>query len=1213
MRNVVKRSGARNSKARRSVRGLSAVLASLALTAGLASYPVEVTAQESEVVSDDTSEVVGGTPSSTTPETSTLTETSTATVAPSPEASGGESPVQVSRVDGVDLVTVDDPDGEAWGYGAKASGEDIFAIRRSGGGDIEEILRVTIDGEDLDSEFYGFVNNGDGGYLAFDIDALNEIPPRNVEFEVRTTEEAAYSIAESNEVPSARDLSASGYGKNPSAAATVNPDGVGAARAAAEREIWNQQGVYDQELQLSNATATWVNSNPELQFTVDEVDEWRMTRFAVKKDRNDTNTKSITQPVRIRVIRDGKTVSDRTFSNLDETRWQTNDKGQSFDTEFQLSPAVNDLRFYGGDTIIMNLQGPPNGVYGVQVWGQNISEKPSEHSVSVSGNGIPVSEHSVEGGNPFTTRFDVTARSKFSSAKIVMSPTASVEDVSLTFETEATNGSAKLAHTVETYSDRVEITWYPTIDGKKVDYVTIPEGTSVTLVTKYKRSITRPEDLVLNGAPAETATQRPRLPIESSEEGNVPPVTNGGKCSFRDTDTVPRKESRGLSAEEEKFGYRRYIVASPTSSGSRTSSQLYLGVENGGKSENYEVGPKQGWVYNALAYNEKDNYLYAISQARATKELSDGFGGTYTGYADDPCFPAGHLLQINPLTGEVYDLGKVDGFSGQLPENKLNQTANDLGSGINSGTFDQNGNYWVAAASNWGSGGLYQVDLNKRKATMKGNYSSLSRKTPWNENYNYRTASEDLVSLHETPGYLWGIQSSWAHDGSSKVYLERVSLTGEKSVRIDITDEPIPGTNQTVAQYMDVKPGNFHTFGQAWVEKDGDDEILAFGLGGGSVPSGQHEAQVVKLKVKNANSSYAKRSAIKAEVVGTELAPVSYNTDATSAPAVTLPPITPKVSKTPSSNKSEVMGDGIYRARYQVMVSNPHEKRGVEYSRVYDKPEMPEGISILRGTWVQTDEFGKKSRPVTQQGGGPFILSEGGTINAAGFEKFGSKSTGKHVYDVDIYFTLAPSAQFSPDADCSPGKGLINRVQVGSLSGEACVPPPKITPQRYGLTIHKVDSDNHEVSLDNAAFEVRWADSDQQRAIALTAQNDSGRYTVEDQLELGREYELVETKSPKRDGQVYSLLTSPIRFRITSQDGDTKIQFNSEGQWVDDISNRGVWVETANGSKTVALKIANIRQGDLPRTGGAGLLVPTLAGFVIVALGAALGARRKTA
>lgn len=1206
MRNVMKRSGARNSKARRSVRGLSAVLASLALTAGLASYPVEVTAQESEVVSDDTSKAVGGTPSATTPETSTLTETSTATGAPSPEASDGESPVQVSRVDGVDLVTVDNPDGEAWGYGAKASGEDIFAIKRSGGGDIEEILRVTVDGEDLDSEFYGFVNDGDGGYLAFDLDALNEIPPRSVEFEVRTTEEAAYSIAESNEVPSARDLSASGYGKNPNAAATVNPDGVGAARAAAEKEIWNQKGVYDQELQLSNAKATWVNNNPELQFTVNEVDEWRMTRFAIKKDRNDTNTKSITQPVRIRVIRDGKTVSDRTFSNLKEIWWHTNAKGQSFDTEFQLSPVVNDLTFYGGDTIIMNVQGPPNGVYGVQVWGQNISEKVSEHSVSVSGNGIPVSEHVVEGNNPFTTRFNVTARSKFSSAKIVLGPTAVVEDVSLTLETEGNDGSVKLVHEVKTFPDRVEITWSPTIDGKKVDYVIIPEGAAVTLVTKYKRSITRPEDLVLNGAPAETATQRPRLPIESSEELDVPPVTNGGICRSPKTDPVSRKEPRGLSAEEEMFGSRRYIVASPESSENRASSQLYLGVEENGKSEDYEVGPKQGWVYNALAYNEKDNYLYAISQARATTERPNGSGGTYTAYADDPCFPAGHLLQINPLTGEVYDLGKVSGFSGQLPENKLSNDANDLGSGINSGTFDQDGNYWVAAASSWGSGGLYKVDLDSLKATLpvKG-YASYQRRVPWNEAQRYRTVSEDLVSLTGAPDYLWGIQSSWANPDTSKVYLERVSLKGDKSVRIDITNHRIPGTNQTVAEYMDVKSGRFHTFGQAWVEKNGDDEVLAFGLGGGSVPRGQQEAQVIKVKVTNGRT-------ITAAVVGTELAPVSYNTDATSAPAVSLPPVTPQVSKNASSTESEEVGDGIYRARYQVVVSNPDQKRGVEYGRVYDEPAMPEGISILRGTWVRTDEFEGKSRPVTQQGSGPFILSEGGTINATGFEKFGSTSTGKHVYDVEIYFTLAPSAQLSPDADCTPGNGLVNRVKVGSLTDEACVPPPKIAPQRYGLTIHKVDSDNHEVSLDNAAFEVRWADSDQQRAIALTAQNDSGRYTVEDQLELGREYELVETKSPNRDGQVYSLLTSPIRFRITNQDGDTKIQFMSEGEWVDDISDRGVWVETLSDSATVALKVANIRQGNLPRTGGAGLLMPTLAGFAIVALGAAMGARRKT-
>ena len=364
-----------NARSRRPLRGVAAAVASVALVAGLGSYPGEVSAQESLPVSPQESTVATTALTTTAPATTTVPSTSAAiptTQAPT------SSPVSVKRSGDIDRIVVDDQDGVEWGYGSKASDEDIFAIKRIGDGSIEEIVKVVIDGKTIEPEYYGFVNNPEGGYLAFDLDALTEIPPRNVVFEVRTTGPADYRIAENFEVPSARDLSESGYGRNPNANATVNPEGVGQARVAVP-------GYDDTELGVSGLQTTFVNGNPELKFQVNRTSPldryFRLTRFVVKKDRNDSNTKSIAGPVRVRVIRNGRTVQDRVLDRLDEVNWGSNARNQSYNKEFKVVPNVKDFRIEHGDTIILNPQGPPNGNYQVQVWGERRSACPSESAV----------------------------------------------------------------------------------------------------------------------------------------------------------------------------------------------------------------------------------------------------------------------------------------------------------------------------------------------------------------------------------------------------------------------------------------------------------------------------------------------------------------------------------------------------------------------------------------------------------------------------------------------------------------------------------------------------------------------------------------------------------------------------------------------------------------------------------------------------------------
>lgn len=64
------------------------------------------------------------------------------------------------------------------------------------------------------------------------------------------------------------------------------------------------------------------------------------------------------------------------------------------------------------------------------------------------------------------------------------------------------------------------------------------------------------------------------------------------------------------------------------------------------------------WVYNALAYNPADGYLYAVSQDRPQNGADSGLSNNNP----DPQYPAGHLLRISPVTGKAESIGRVDGL-----------------------------------------------------------------------------------------------------------------------------------------------------------------------------------------------------------------------------------------------------------------------------------------------------------------------------------------------------------------------------------------------------------------------------------------------------------------------------------------------------------------------------------------------------------------------
>lgn len=250
MRNIFKPAGA---PAQRRTRGLAAILASVALTAGLGAYPAvqaqethespaPATVPEGDIVTGDdglpaynwmdnekpTSNVDA---SVSAPAAPPATPTPAATL-PRVNAPAATNPVTVERKGDVDHITVNDPEGEAWEFGGKASKENIFALKREGKGEIKEVLSVTADGRKLEAYDYGFLNSEESSFVAFDLQALHTIPPMVVEIEVRTTDASEYVIAESDEVPTAHELASSGYGLTDQESGVMDPAVTDMSRAA---------------------------------------------------------------------------------------------------------------------------------------------------------------------------------------------------------------------------------------------------------------------------------------------------------------------------------------------------------------------------------------------------------------------------------------------------------------------------------------------------------------------------------------------------------------------------------------------------------------------------------------------------------------------------------------------------------------------------------------------------------------------------------------------------------------------------------------------------------------------------------------------------------------------------------------------------------------------------------------------------------------------
>ncbi|CAB0580035.1 DUF6923 family protein [Corynebacterium diphtheriae] len=620
---------------------------------------------------------------------------------------------------------------------------------------------------------------------------------------------------------------------------------------------------------------------------------------------------------------------------------------------------------------------------------------------------------------------------------------------------------------------------------------------------------------------------------------------------------VNRKPKRTLTPEEINRGTSVYVTASTPNGQERHMSQLYYQTQAGTSFQ--KIGKETGWVINALAYNPQDNWLYGVSQGRVGRHTvpSRTNPNSYQYVPlEDPCFPAGHLLQIDPSTGEVYNLGKIS------DPNKLGEYGikgdynqpwpNDLWGGVNSGFIDKKGNFWVTNSSLSGSGHFYKINLDRHTAVLANSNANPNVKCP-NTVSPYCSRAEDWTVLPESAGskqnYAWGIKNGWA--ANKRIVAVRMDMNTGQVKEYDISDLRTL-TGRQIPQG--------HQWGKAWTYGNGN-------LGFGTASSGA-TSHVLQLKVINPDTENPDFELISVD----NTAPRSYNSNGTSNGMSGPFQVDLKAIKTFVREDQETG-----RLHWRVDIRN--ETKDISSSGFVVEDKFPQGHTDIK---------------VEKTSGADVSINIGKDALQIVFGALGPGASAS------VEFSAARPA--SVEAGCAVnivkviGNEEDPNPQNNISEAKQCseVPPLKIQ-------IQKVDFDN-QVKLLDATFTLQEAVGDTLETMVpggeakIITVNDQG-ISTQAEVQTGKYYFLVETKAPNG----YSLLPQPILFRVDTQDnGQPHVTFpnQKENEGFPILKNK---VKVAGG--IITIPVADVMTGELPKTGGLGVGVIALLGLVIVACG----------
>lgn len=323
---------------------------------------------------------------------------------------------------------------------------------------------------------------------------------------------------------------------------------------------------------------------------------------------------------------------------------------------------------------------------------------------------------------------------------------------------------------------------------------------------------------------------------------------------------------------------------------------------------------------------------------------------------------------------------------------------------------------------------------------------------------------------------------------------------------------------------------------------------------------------------------------------------------------------TPAADQQPSVNGNQpqvlIGADGSFKAYYDIAIKNGSTDTASPTAPLEDRVRYPSGFTVSGTEFRLGDQV--ISDVKTEGSGNDIHYSV--PASALGTFKAGETKTIRVIVSGTASKTAIESVQNGSIGKCesatpknddaSTVRGLFNQVDIngevdsqGRTNNFACVDPQLST---VALEIRKVDSDGN--ALTGASFELRES-VDGAPTGAVIKGTTNGASTVFTDLQASKKYFVIETMSPEG----YQLLpTAPLIEFVAGDKGFSANVVNAAD---------AIGVEVAKDSQPSrpVLNVSDVRVGELPRSGGNGLLLPVTASALMILLGFGLLNRKRRA
>ena len=209
-----------------------------------------------------------------------------------------------------------------------------------------------------------------------------------------------------------------------------------------------------------------------------------------------------------------------------------------------------------------------------------------------------------------------------------------------------------------------------------------------------------------------------------------------------------------------------------------------------------------------------------------------------------------------------------------------------------------------------------------------------------------------------------------------------------------------------------------------------------------------------------------------------------------------------------------------------------------------------------------------------------------------------------HTYDVSMVLTLDQGAYLDAypaaggDVCTYENGGLVNTAYMDETESEQPCTYPRVFRPELKLVKRADTLDGQNISNLGVKFSIFNDANGKPGDVVSGMATDGDALRATEPLQYDKKYWLVETKAPAN----FSLLVEPVALVIRRDTtGSARVEL---------LENATVARSEPGEFNLAVLSVLNVRQGELPKTGGAGVGVVALVGLVIVGAGVATARRR---